>query len=113
MTGGPGHQQQAGESGSSESLHALGMLSSTEIPAPVSDGPFLRLQPQTWGPMGLPWMAAEKPGSCREEALAWAYLLPWVPGEKEVKSLRSRAPLGPEHRVEMGRRNLGLPEALH
>lgn len=55
----------------------------------------------------------EKPGSCWEEALAWACLFPWVPGEKEVKSLRSRAPLGPEHREEMRGRNLGLPEALH
>ena len=102
-----------GESGSLESLHAFGMLSSTGIPAPESDGPSLHLQPQTWGHTGLLWMAAEKPGSCWEEALAWACLLPWVPGEKEVKSLRSRAPLGPEHREEMRGRNLGLPEALH
>lgn len=58
MTGGPGCQQQAGESGSSESLHALGMLSSTGIPAPESDGPSLRLQPQTRGHTGLSWMAA-------------------------------------------------------
>ena len=112
-TGGPGCQQQAGESGSLESLHAFGMLSSTGIPAPESDGPSLHLQPQTWGHTGLLWMAAEKPGSCWEEALAWACLLPWVPGEKEVKSLRPRAPLGPEHREEMRGRNLGLPEALH
>lgn len=113
MTGGPGHQQQAGESVSSGNFHALGMLSSTGIPAPVSDFPSLHLQPQTWGPTGLPRMAAEKPGNCWKEALAWVYLLPWVPGQKEVESLRSRAPLGPECRAEVRGMNSGLPEALH
>ena len=86
---------------------------STGTPAPVSDCPSLRLQPQTWGPMGLPRMTAEKPGNCWKEALAWVYLLPWIPGQKEVESLRSRAPRGPECRAEVRGMNLGLPEALH
>lgn len=64
------------------------------------------------GPTGLPRMAAEKPSNCWKEALAWVYLLPWVPGQKEVESLRFRAPLGPERRAEMRGMNLGLPEAL-
>ena len=75
--------------------------------------PSLCLQPQTRGSTWLPDGTAEQLGSRWEEALARARLVPLVPGQKEVKSPRSRAPLGPEHRLESRGRNLGSSEAPH
>lgn len=60
--------------------------------------------------MGLPWMAAEKPGSCREEALAWAYHLPLGSWGEGGEGSEIQGSLGPEHRVEMRGEELGAPE---
>ena len=75
---------------------------STGTPAPVSGCPSLRLQPQTWGPMGLPRMTAEKSGNCWKEALAWVYLLPWIPGQSEIQGSPGARVQGGGERDELG-----------